>query len=154
MTVLKPNNRVFVQLMSSRVEGAPTGFHDDLAGSKMHEEAQKTRSSESLALRDPPIGTATASSKDIFCPVNRNDRSILIGLLLVGAFAETLIMLSLAHRCPTAIQEESISIVRASAGQRLRWTKEAVDDLHKSSSISGGAPPRRSTSSLGRRRTV
>jgi hypothetical protein len=69
-----------------------------------------------LALRDPPIRTRNGELEDIFCQVDTNDRSIHIGLLLVRAFAETLNMLSLAHRCRTAIQEESISTVRAIAG--------------------------------------
>jgi hypothetical protein len=93
---------------------AATGFHDDLAGSKMHEEAQKFRAGQPLALRDPPIRTRNGELEDIFCQVDTNDRSIHIGLLLVRAFAETLNMLSLAHRCRTAIQEESISTVRVS----------------------------------------
>jgi hypothetical protein len=81
----------------------------------MHEEAQKLRAGKPLALRDPPIRTRNGELKDIFCQVDTNDRSIHIGLLLVRAFAETLNMLSLAHRCRTAIQEESISTVGAIA---------------------------------------
>ena len=93
-----------------------TGFHDDLAGSKMHEEAQKLRASEPLALRDPPIRTRNGELEDIFCQINSNDRSIHIGLLLVR--------LSLKHHTCSAwridavlpFQEESISTVRAIAG--------------------------------------
>jgi hypothetical protein len=76
---------------------ATTGFHHDLAGRKLHEEAKKSGATEALALRNMPICIRNGELEDILCQVDGNDRSIHIGLLLVRAFAETLNMLSLAH---------------------------------------------------------
>jgi len=64
-----------------------------------------------------PICIGNGEFEDILCQINGDDRSIHIGLLLVKAFAETLNMLSLAQRCRTAIQEESITTVGAIAGR-------------------------------------
>src|SRR5882724_4138626 len=113
----------------------------------MHEEAQKLRAGKPLALRDPPIRTCNGELEDIFCQVDTNDRSIHIGLLLVRAFAETLNMLSLAHRCRTAIQEESISTVRVIAGRGfdVRRSKSmiGITQLRWSSARSCVAQPHR-----------
>jgi hypothetical protein len=76
---------------------AATGFHHNLAGCKLNKKAEKLGAREPLTLRDTPVLTGHGQLEDIFCQVNRNDRSIHIGLLLVGAFAETPHMLSLAH---------------------------------------------------------
>ena len=58
-------------------------------------------------------------------------------------------MLSLAQRCRTAIQEESIPTVGAIAGRVFVGPRRGVDDWDKVSSLDAGEAPRRSTSSLG-----
>jgi hypothetical protein len=79
------------------VVSTTAGFHHDLAGRKLHEEAEEFGATEALALRNMPIRVRNGELEDIFCQVDGNDRSIHIGLLLVRAFAETLDILSLAH---------------------------------------------------------
>src|SRR6202021_2536941 len=93
---------------------APAGLHHALTGLQLHKEPKKLGASQPAALRDAPISICSGNFEDTFCQINRNDRSIHIGLLLER--------LSLIHTCSAwhidavlPFQEESISTVRAIA---------------------------------------
>ena len=121
---------------------AATSFHEDTARRALYEEARKPNSTKTLPINDLPRRTGYGELEEVLCRINRESRRVHQWTPSGRALA-VIAKLSLAHRCRSAIQEESISplegsvnglYVRAAGAEeivRLTGRIRAAPQLHR-----------------------
>jgi hypothetical protein len=108
----KPHRVTLADEAPRPVVSTAAGFHNHLARWTVHKEPDEPRTVQSVPLDNTPLTVGYGEFENVLCQFNRDSRRVHAWTPSGKGFScDT--KLSLAHRCRTAIQEESISTLGA-----------------------------------------